>query len=518
MCNGLLRCHNSNICIIPNKRCNGFHECPESDDELLCNTICPTECQCHGLTMKCIYDGSGNLTFPTNMRKIDLSSSNLQTSYILLEDNFNLAELNLSSSEIVDLRHVTFGQHSNLYSLDFSFNKLAVIPRYAFKMLFHLKMLLLHGNTLLRTVFPESFVGLISLPVLVFESTQLNTLTENTFIGLENLRTLNLSGSGIQNIEDRAFLGLRNLKSLDIRRNSITQFSSEIFEGLEQLENIYSDAFVFCCLRPSSVKEENCLPGRDEFSSCDDMMRNDILRTCLWVIGLCALVGNFIVIGYRVLYDRTSLSKGHGIFITSLGTADFLMGIYMLTIASADAMFRGKYVWNDLSWRYGVPCKIAGVLSTLSSECSVLFLFFITIDRFTAIKYPFGDIRFGRKLALFISCSVFFVSTVVAILPLIPGWYFDGNFYSRSAVCLALPLTRDKPVGWEYSFGIFIVFNFILFLVIAGIQLVIYREVKNTLGQVRSTQKRQDLTIARNLFVVVFSDFLCWFPVGVMGM
>jgi hypothetical protein len=47
--------------------------------------------------MKCIYDGSGNLTFPTNMRKIDLSSSNLQTSYIILEDNFNLAELNLSS-------------------------------------------------------------------------------------------------------------------------------------------------------------------------------------------------------------------------------------------------------------------------------------------------------------------------------------------------------------------------------------------------------------------------------------
>lgn len=518
MCHGLHRCHNSNICIIPSKRCNGVLECPESDDELLCNTICPPECQCHGLTMKCIYDGNGNLTFPTNMRKLDLSSSNLQTSYIILEDNFNLAELNLSSSEIVDLRHVTFGQYTNLYSFDLSFNKLAVIPRYAFKMMFHLKTLLLHGNTLLRTVFPESFVGLISLPVLLFERTQLNTLTENTFTGLDNLRTLNLTGSGIQNIEDRAFLGLRNLKSLDITRNSITQFSKDIFEGLEHLENIYSDSFVFCCLRPSSVKEENCLPGRDEFSSCADMMRNDILRTCLWVIGLCALVGNFIVIGYRVLYDRTSLSKGHGIFITSLGTADFLMGIYMLTIASADAMFRGKYVWNDLSWRYGVPCKIAGVLSTVSSECSVLFLFLITIDRFIAIKYPFGDVRFGKNSALFFSCSVFFVSTVVAILPLISGWYFDGNFYSRSAVCLALPLTRDKPVGWEYSFGIFIVFNFILFLVIAGIQLVIYREVKNTLGQVRSTQKRQDLTIARNLFVIVFSDFLCWFPVGVMGL
>ncbi|XP_063400167.1 G-protein coupled receptor GRL101-like [Mytilus trossulus] len=193
------------------------------------------------------------------------------------------------------------------------------------------------------------------------------------------------------------------------------------------------------------------------------------------------------------------------------------MGIYMLTIASADVMFRGNYVWNDLSWRYGVSCKIAGILSTVSSESSVVFLFLITIDRFIAVKYPFGEIRFGKTSAIRISVVVFLTSFIISIIPLFPGSYFDGNFYSRSAVCLALPLTRDKPNGWEYSFGIFIVFNFILFLIIAVTQLVIYKEVTNPI-QIRSTKKNQDLTIARKLFLVVFSDFLCWFPVGVMGL
>ncbi|XP_076116691.1 G-protein coupled receptor GRL101-like [Mytilus galloprovincialis] len=372
-------------------------------------------------------------------------------------------------------------------------------------------------NYFLQNIYPESFSGLHSLPMISFQQSNLQLLTENTFAGLKRLKTLNLTENKIQMVEDRSFAGLTNLKSLDIRGNKIVKFQKNIFEGPTNLKKLYSDAFVFCCLRPDSVKEEDCLPARDEFSSCSDMMRNDILRTCLWIIGICGLFGNFFVLAYRIFYYRKSLSKSYGIFITSLGTSDCLMGIYMLTIASADVMFRGNYVWNDLSWRYGVSCKIAGILSTVSSECSVVFLFLITIDRFIAVKYPFGEIRFGKKSAIRISVFVFVTSFILAVVPLLPGSYFDGSFYSRSAVCLALPLTRDKPNGWEYSFGIFIVFNFILFVIIAVTQLVIYKEVTNPI-HIRSTKKNQDLVIARKLFLVVFSDFLCWFPVGVMGL
>jgi hypothetical protein len=166
------------------------------------------------------------------------------------------------------------------------------------------------------------------------------------------------------------------------------------------------------------------------------MMRNDILRTCLWVIGLCALIGNFIVIGYRVLYDRTSLSKGHGIFITSLGTADFLMGIYMLTVEPGTLQIANKNFRQS-------------TIRILKEELLQL-LIRKTLSRKKIVQNSFQTLRL-----------------------------------------------------------IFIVFNFILFLVIAGIQLIIYREVKTTLGQVRSTQKRQDLTIARNLFVITASDYPC---------
>lgn len=416
-----------------------------------------------------------------------------------------------------NVEFLDFGPSHNLYLLDLSFNKIRYIPSNAFKGLRHLTSLLLRGNGYLHSIFPQSFNGLDSLPSLAIQNARISSLQYKTFNGLKSLDILNISSNQLNSVEDGTFDGLINLKTIDMRKNKIVKFSDGIFLGLEKLETIYSDAFVFCCLRPASVREENCMPTRDEFSSCEDMMRNDLLRVCLWVIGFSALLGNFVVLCYRFVYDRSSLRKGHGIFISCLCISDFIMGIYLLMIATADVMFRGNYVWNDLSWRYGKTCKVAGILSTFSSECSVMFLFMITIDRFCAIKYPFGQIRFDRKLSGFISSGLFIASIFIAIAPLLPGSYFDGEFYSRSAVCLAMPLTRDRPKGWEYSFGIFIVFNFVLFIVIAAFQLVIYREVKSTSQRIRSTQKRKDLTIARSLFVVVFSDFLCWFPVGVMG-
>ncbi|XP_063405928.1 G-protein coupled receptor GRL101-like [Mytilus trossulus] len=89
-------------------------------------------------------------------------------------------------------------------------------------------------------------------------------------------------------------------------------------------------------------------------------------------------------------------------------------------------------------------------------------------------------------------------------------------FYSKTAVCLALPLSRQKVSGWEYSTAIFVFFNSIAFIVIAWCQLSIFQVAKSS-NRIMAKRTKQDLTLARRLFLVVLTDFLCWFPVGVMG-
>ena len=64
-----------------------------------------------------------------------------------------------------------------------------------------------------------------------------------------------------------------------------------------------------------------------------------------------------------------------------------------------------------------------------------------------------------------------------------------------------------------------IVFNFVLFMMIAVGQLAIYSSIHdNTMTMGGSSRSSKDLDIAKRLLVIVASDFLCWFPVGMLGL
>nr|KAG5690334.1 hypothetical protein BaRGS_027631 [Batillaria attramentaria] len=63
-----------------------------------------------------------------------------------------------------------------------------------------------------------------------------------------------------------------------------------------------------------------------------------------------------------------------------------------------------------------------------------------------------------------------------------------------------------------------IVLNFVLFLLIAVGQIVIYWSIQtNSMSTADSTRRSRDMAIARRLFAIVMSDFTCWFPVGLLG-
>nr|KAG5697924.1 hypothetical protein BaRGS_026862 [Batillaria attramentaria] len=91
---------------------------------------------------------------------------------------------------------------------------------------------------------------------------------------------------------------------------------------------------------------------------------------------------------------------------------------------------------------------------------------------------------------------------------------------TKSALGFGVFVTHLKTFpGQSYSFGIMIVLNFVVFLLIATGQAFIYWSIRsNSMSTSDSTKKSKDLTIARRLFTVVLSDFLCWFPIGLLGL
>ncbi|XP_053396296.1 uncharacterized protein LOC123555101 isoform X2 [Mercenaria mercenaria] len=527
-CPNEYKCAGSKTCIPLVQICDGQAQCLHGDDERYCEYSCPENCTCLEYTTNCSFADVDCNTLPyvhRNSRLLELSG-NTRLRDILVKPMLSfpyLVSLNISMCGIEDITAYAFKALANLRIMDLSFNNLMRIPSFAFSGLRKLKMLNLLGNRDIHIFEPNSMTGLSSIRNIEISGANIHKISSNTFADLD-LDELKLPDNNIHEMEDNVFSGM-NVKIIDMENTKITIFNKGLFHGASGITSLHTPAFKYCCVRPNYLADADCFPEKDEFSSCADLLRVSALQTMLWLIGIFALFGNILSVIYRLVYDRERLKLGFGIFVTNLAVADFLMGIYLIIIAVADAAYRKRYIFMDDYWRNSIWCTLAGFLSTVSSEASVFFLCLITLDRILVTKYPFGQIRFNTKTAGKCSGIVWMLSVSVGLIPIVYEDYFQDKFYSRSGICIALPLTRDRPPGWLYSIIIFVGLNFVTFCLIAIGQVIIYSEIKKATSGIRRTTRqdkdgsarRRELTVARNLLLVVTTDFLCWFPIGCMG-
>ncbi|KAH9510382.1 hypothetical protein Btru_043002 [Bulinus truncatus] len=260
-----------------------------------------------------------------------------------------------------------------------------------------------------------------------------------------------------------------------------------------------------------------CHSPRDAISSCDDLLADKTKRVLLWIMASVSFIGNVVVLSYRYLIDRDILKLSYGVFIINLGISDFIMSIYLIIIAAMDIYYRDVYVLNEHQWQYSPLCKAAGFLSTLSSETSTFFVLLVTIDRFLAIRFPFGNYRFSKTHVIL---SVFLIWTVGFVIALIPILFTDVALYSSNGMCLGLPLYYNQEPGWTYAMSIFIILNFVIFTLIATGQAAIYiaATTGNTTLVVNQSKRKRDVDVAKQLCLIAMSNFLCWFPVSLIGL
>lgn len=248
-------------------------------------------------------------------------------------------------------------------------------------------------------------------------------------------------------------------------------------------------------------------------------MSSPVQRSFLWVLGVVALLGNVFVIAWRLKTKNSNPVSST--LILSLGCADFLMGIYLIAIASVDIYYRGRYIQNSDVWRTSALCKFCGFLSTLSSESSIFTLVLITADRLICISFPFSMARFGLRRTYQLIGIAWAAAVAIAALPLVSHPYFQGEFYARSGVCLALHITNQKPSGWEYSVAIFFCVNFVAFSSIVAAYAYMYFSIRRSKTAVKRHAARPpkaDSLVGRQMALIILTNSLCWFPMIVMGL
>ncbi|XP_060080472.1 G-protein coupled receptor GRL101-like [Ylistrum balloti] len=442
----------------------------------------------------------------------------------------SIVHLNLSYNKINQLSIDTFYGLPDLMYLDLSNNQISVLLDSVLSSLPILRYLDLSSNQI--TVLPDS----------VFSSlTVLNIFLNENFLSVllmlpASVEWLDISYNNFATLPAGTFTNSSNLSILSIIGNKM-EVKQHMFEGLDNLTVLLTDTPFMCCVKPKSVADDKCLNNRitfdfclfensvcksegDVISSCKNLIGSDLLRVFLWIIGFCSLIGNFTVMFYRLLIDRDNITTSYSIFVLNLSMSDLLMGIYLMIIGSFDIHYRDVYAWNDQDWRSSIVCTIAGILSNISSEMSTFLILMVTIDRVIVIVFPMSRLyqrNISGNQAWIIALFLWLVAITVAVIPVVSmQFYFKGKY--QSGVCLALPLTRDEQPGSGYSFAVFVCLNSFIFVIIAIGQLCMFNSLVTSGGsRVASSQTGRDLTVARTLFLVVATDFCCWFPIGVIG-
>lgn len=264
----------------------------------------------------------------------------------------------------------------------------------------------------------------------------------------------------------------------------------------------------------------SCTPGEDPFNPCKNLLGDsDGLHVAIWLVTIFTFMGNgivfFVFVGYSVIIRRTSqdLFTIHFLYF-NLAMADLLMGFYLFIIAVVDADTKDEFFLIDIAWRTGHGCEFAGFCAITSTAVSVYVLLVITLERTYTIVGVFKHKQKLTHLQVYIIMAVGWIfGMFVAMLPLV-----GVSDYNTVAICLPFNVQGKEDLAYVV---LLLLVTGIVFVIIAVCYTIIFQQIckNNKLSPVQVTNPRTaDAKISIRIFVLVFTNFVCWFPIALIGL
>ena len=511
-CPGFYRCRASTVCVHTDHLCDGWSQCPQHDDEWLCDTTCPAVCLCQGHAFLC------HLPFPAQLfpqlRYLDASGSGMMPSDLSL--SLHLVHLILRKCSLVQMTEMSC---PNLQILDLRENKLEHVNISVFIGLKNLKVLRLSENPLKTMSGGHVHTHRNHMEVIDLSSTELTVFDGAVMSHFQNLRLLNISFTKIHSTGKRGFRDISHLIELDMRGSPIEHFHFDVYKGLHKLGVIFPPNHRLCCkqLLLDQAVTPKCITHQSQLSSCTNLLRSQTHRVYVWLTSMLAIIGNVVCLVRHCALHVDTGEGGFDVLFANLNVANLLLGVYLAMIGTGDVVSQGRYLYYQETWKNSASCCVAGFLFLLCGEASALILCLTTIDRVLIHRFPDRGFCFGRGSAILSSLLVWVLSCALASVPLLPATS-HWKLYNRAGICNPLLAVRRQISGWTYAFGIFIVFNFVLFLAIIVMQAYIYLFVMRQRLEIQLDTSSNKLAVSRRLVAIAVTDCVGWFVYIISGL
>ena len=308
------------------------------------------------------------------------------------------------------------------------------------------------------------------------------------------------------------------------------------------------------------------------------------IKAAFWIIGSIVLFGNACVIFDTAKFLKKQAVLDIKIFqrviILNISIADFIMGVYLITIAVFSQLFSGIYGSEDGEWRSSLKCSIIGSLSVMSSQASCFFMVVLMAFRLINVFNPIALQTSSILPWKLIIAANWLLSFCLSVVPMVgvtssyfvhsisfsSKFYQNGSievaqlkqfmcryailsnttvkdygndvgsikmflqnnlpeslpvrmfgYYGETSVCMPRFYVKSGDSSWEYTFSLITV-NFLCFLFVAIGYLEIYRRAKKSAAKVHSNRSEQQaVRMQKRIARIIATDFCCWIPICVMA-
>eukprot|EP00745_Piridium_sociabile_P013305 TRINITY_DN1979_c0_g1_i7.p1 TRINITY_DN1979_c0_g1~~TRINITY_DN1979_c0_g1_i7.p1 ORF type:complete len:828 (+),score=103.62 TRINITY_DN1979_c0_g1_i7:348-2486(+) len=470
LCPGFYRCRASSVCVHGDNLCDGWGQCPQRDDELMCDMTCPQGCLCQGHSFVCHRRFPAELS--PHFRYLDATGSGMFLSDF--SRNTYIIHLNLSKCSLVNVSCV---KRPNLHFIDLSNNHLVTLDGSMLLDMPNLQNLFLKNNPFIGNTFKTFKSVHYALRILDLSRLRLKTLSSEMSLYLPRVEHMNMSFSAIHIIRTTGFKYMPQLTELDIRGNAFISFPVDLFSRSTDLSKIFSSNYRLCCenVLPKQHGKVRCFAPSKLFSPCTALMPTEMHRVFIWCVSTSAIWGNLLCL--IATFAMKKMFENHFVTtITQLKLAYVCMGINYGVAAIANEVFSEDYINIENTWTSGLTCKASGFLSFLSIEMSSFFLLIFTLDHMTILCFAGDSCRFQQRSTVATCTMTWLAGILLSLTPFLPGLSHWG-LHGQSGLCrLALfdHYISHQQFRW---FTVIVAINFIVCSMSVAGQVVIYKRL-----------------------------------------